>query len=163
MTTSKMTTGYMTTGKPKANAFPRAALVGTAALIVFTIVVAMMGRQGGVGITTRPVMEPIETRQLFFSDRRDGAVEIHEPGRAEPLLVLDPGTNGFVRGAMRGLARERRIRGIGAEVPFALVYWEDGSLTLEDTETGHTVDLSAFGATNYELFPRLLTMQRGAS
>jgi len=153
----------MTTSKPTANPFPRAALFGTAALIAFTIVVAMMGRQGGVGVTTRPVMEPIETRQLFFSDRQDGAVEILEPGRAEPLLVLDPGTNGFVRGAMRGLARERRIRGIGAEVPFALVYWEDGSLTLEDTQTGHTVDLGAFGATNFELFPRLLTMQRGDS
>jgi putative photosynthetic complex assembly protein len=158
-----MTTSKPTMSKPTANPFPRAALVGTAMLIVFTIAIAMMGRQGGVGFTSRPVLEPVETRQLFFSDRRDGAVEIHEAGRAEPLLVLDPGTNGFVRGAMRGLARERRIRGIGAEVPFSLVYWENGSLTLEDTETGHTVDLSAFGATNYELFPRLLTMQKGAS
>lgn len=149
--------------KPAANAFPRSALLGTAALLAFTIIIAMMGRQGVIGSPTQEAVLPVETRQLFFSDRSDGAVEIHEAGSAEPLLVLDPGTNGFVRGAMRGLARERRIRGIGAEVPFSLVYWENGSLTLEDTETGHTVDLSAFGATNYELFPRLLTMQKGAS
>ena len=149
--------------KPAPDAFPRFALFAVAALLVFSIAIAITGRQAGIGVMTREAVRAVETRQLFFSDRSDGAVEIREAGSAQLLLVLDPGTNGFVRGAMRGLARERRIRGIGAEVPFSLVYWENGKLTLEDTETGHTIDLSAFGATNFELFPRLLTMQKGAS
>ncbi len=149
--------------KTASNGFPRAALLGAAALVSFAILAATAGRHAGIGVTTREAMTAVESRHLFFSDRADGAVTILEPGRTEPLVVLAPGSHGFVRGAMRGLARERKIRGIGAEVPFTLVHWKDGSLSLEDPETGHSIDLGAFGATNFELFPRLLTMQKGPS
>jgi putative photosynthetic complex assembly protein len=73
-----------------------------------------------------------------------------------PLAVLDPGTNGFVRGVLRGLARERRRQGLGSEIPFHLAQRADGRLTLVDPATERVIDLKAFGPTNTQAFARLL-------
>ena len=73
------------------------------------------------------------------------------------MAVLPPGSNGFIRGVMRGLARERMLHGIDAAPPFRLIRWADGRLSLEDTATGRLIDLAAFGPTNAQAFARLLT------
>ena len=72
------------------------------------------------------------------------------------VTVLAPGSNGFIRGVLRGLVRERKRRGIGAETPFRLSYLTDGRLLLADPATGRVIDLGAFGPTNTAAFARLL-------
>jgi putative photosynthetic complex assembly protein len=67
------------------------------------------------------------------------------------------GTNGFVRGVLRGLARERRLNDVGAQPPFQLTRWSDGRLSLDDPATGRRIDLVAFGPTNAGAFAQLLT------
>ena len=57
---------------------------------------------------------------------------------------------------MRGLARERRMHGIGSEAPFTLTQWRDGELTLTDSATGRSIELNAFGTTNRAAFAALL-------
>jgi hypothetical protein len=49
---------------------------------------------------------------------------------------VEPGTQGFLRGALRALVRERRQHGLGDEQPFRLLAHPDGRLTLEDPATG---------------------------
>ena len=63
---------------------------------------------------------------------------------------------GFIRGVLRGVARDRKMRGIGAQPPFALTLWRDGSLSLTDTATGREVELGGFGADNRAVFVALL-------
>jgi putative photosynthetic complex assembly protein len=77
--------------------------------------------------------------------------------------VLPPGTNGFVRGVLRGLARERRRQEIGQQPPFRLTLWDDGRLSLEDETTGRRIELEAFGPTNLAAFARLLAAKGEAS
>lgn len=72
------------------------------------------------------------------------------------VAVIPPGTNGFLRGSLRGLARERKRQGIGAGPAFRLVRWADGRLTLEDPATRRVIDLAAFGPTNSGAFADLL-------
>jgi putative photosynthetic complex assembly protein len=60
---------------------------------------------------------------------------------------------------MRGLVRERKRESLGAVAPFVLATWPDGRLTLEDTATGHFMELHAFGRTNAEAFLRLLATE----
>ena len=95
-------------------------------------------------------------RDLRFDDRADGGVVITEWPAGDVVAVLPPGTNGFVRGVMRGLARDRRAREIGSEPPFRLTHWSDGRLTLDDPSTGRRIDLDAFGPTNTAVFARLM-------
>jgi len=95
-------------------------------------------------------------RDLRFDDREDGAVTVQDPVTGLVVAVFAPGTNGFVRATLRGLARERK-RGSGTpETPFRLSAWSDGRLVLEDPVTGRKVDLRAFGPTNAGAFATLL-------
>jgi putative photosynthetic complex assembly protein len=136
--------------------FPRGALLGAAALVAATIALAAAARWGGLGVTQVPAAEAVAARDLRFDDRADGAVVVHDARTGELVDVGPPGTNGFLRGALRGLARERRMHGIGSEPPFRLASRADGRLILEDPSTGRRIALDAFGPTNAGAFGRLL-------
>lgn len=100
------------------------------------------------------------SRELRFLDRDDGAVVILDHFSGQPVEVLAPGTNGFVRGVMRGMARERRMKSVGTEPPYRLSSWSDGRLTLDDPSTGRWVELVAFGPDNFQAFAQLLHHSR---
>jgi putative photosynthetic complex assembly protein len=137
--------------------FPRAILVIAGAAIAFTIVIAAVGRMTGAADST-PTAKPLIARDLLFKDRADGAVVVFDAGNpADPISIVAPETNGFLRATMRGLARQRLRADASAEIPFRLTAWADGRLTLEDPTSGRRVEMEAFGITNEEAFARLLT------
>ena len=136
--------------------FPRGALLGAAALVGFALLSATTARLTGVGTTQMPAVAATESRELRFEDRADGSVAVYEEPEDRLVDVLAPGTNGFVRGALRAMSRPRRQSDVGHEVPFRLAAWRDGRMTLEDLATGRTIELNAFGETNKDVFLRLL-------
>ena len=78
------------------------------------------------------------------------------------VSVIEPGQQtGFIRGVMRGLARDRRSRGIGNAPPFNLTLWRDGELSLTDSATRRSIELTAFGSTNRAAFAALLPHATG--
>lgn len=136
--------------------FPRGALLAAGALIAVAFAIAIIARLGGIGSMRAPDTPAVESRQLRFEDRPDGAVAVHDVDTGRIVDVLQPGTYGFVRTMMRGLARERRLKEIGPEPSFRLLRLADGRLFLEDTGTGRRIDLGAFGRSNTDAFARLL-------
>jgi putative photosynthetic complex assembly protein len=94
--------------------------------------------------------------QTWRSASRNAGAAAAGEGADAVAAVLAPGEDGFIRATLRGLARERRRGDLGAEAPFRLASWPDGGLSLEDTATGRTLDLRAFGPTQAEAFARLL-------
>jgi putative photosynthetic complex assembly protein len=64
---------------------------------------------------------------------------------------------------LRGMARERRSRGVDSTPPFRLVRWSDGRLSLEDPSTQREIALEAFGPTNSGAFADLFTRAEAAS
>jgi len=136
--------------------FPLGALIGAAALIGFSLLAVTAVRISGIGRAESPPPPAMESVDLRFEDRKDGAVAVYEDRGDKVVDVLAPGSGGFVRGVLRALARERRSRGAMETVPFRLSRREDGRLTLEDLSTGRLIDLKAFGPTNADAFARLL-------
>jgi putative photosynthetic complex assembly protein len=134
--------------------FPRGPLLGAAALVAVTLLLVTIGRVGDVGRTTLPPGTVVAAYDLRFVDRPDGSVDVSKVD-GTPVGVLEPGTSGFARGALRGLARQRKLEGVGQELPFRLTRWSDGRLSLEDPSTGEHVNLEVFGHTNAETFARL--------
>ena len=128
-------------------------------MIGFALLSVSVGRIGGLGVTEVPTSAPMESRDLLFEDRADGAVVIYQAGHGPAVEVLEPGTNGFLRGVMRSVARARRLQQIGSEAPVRLTRWQDDRLSLEDPATGYRVELNAFGPTNAEAFARLLDIE----
>lgn len=142
---------------------PRPALIGAGLLIGLTLVAAAGARWSGVGTTHLPPAQEVGVVELRFLDRADGAVEVRTADDDQVVAVLDPGTNGFARGVLRGMARERRSRGVDATPPFRLVRWSDGRLSLEDPSTQREIALEAFGPTNSGAFAELFTLAEAAS
>jgi putative photosynthetic complex assembly protein len=136
--------------------FPRKALIAAGALIFFSIVVAAAGRYGDIGTVRMPPSAPVTSAELQFVDRSDGSILIRQAGSGETVTIVPPESNGFIRGVMRGMARERMLSSIGAEPPFELTRRANGTLTLVDPETMRRVELDAFGPTNAGAFAAIL-------
>ena len=84
-------------------------------------------------------------------------VKDSDDGSTLAVMIGENDGGGFVRGVMRGMARERKMKGIGPAAPFELTQWENGSLSLRDPATGRAIELGSFGATNRAAFARVLS------
>jgi putative photosynthetic complex assembly protein len=117
-------------------------------------VLAALGSIGRVGRTELPVTAPVASYELRFDVQRDGSVAVaFADGR--PATVLGNREDGFVRGVLHSVGRERRRAGVPADAPLRLTRYVDGRLSLSDPPTGLYVDLAVFGPTNAESFARL--------
>lgn len=109
---------------------------------------------GAIGVAAAEL--PVRTRALRFEDSDDGGVVVVDADSGDTVERLAPGTNGFLRALMRGLARERLRLGAGPQTPFLLSRSAEGRVRLEDPVTRRDVELNAFGPTNAGVFVRLL-------
>ena len=134
---------------------PKAVLICAAALIAITVAGAWWARTTGYGRSTAPTAEAVQVLSLRFDDQPDGSVLVRRAGDGAAIYRAAPGTNGFMRATMRGLANERRRSGIGDAPPFVLTAWSDGRVSLDDASTGRRVELVAFGQTNEGAFAQL--------
>jgi putative photosynthetic complex assembly protein len=138
---------------------PRAPLLGAFALVLLAVLAVAAVRVTGVGQVKVPDAQAVSIRDLRFEDRSDGSIAVLEAADRQLVATVAPGTNGFLRSTLRGLARERKRQGIGAEPSFRLIGRADGRLTLEDPATGRRVDLESFGPTNAAVFARLMIVK----
>lgn len=144
----------MDTTAPDPSASIRLPMMAIGALVVASIVAVAAVRLSGVSIH-EPDAPVLMTRSLQFQDRADGGIDVIDARDASHVETV-VGQAGFVRGTLRGLARERRRSGVGPEAPFELVAHVDGRLTLLDPSTSRRVDLESFGPTNMAEFVHLL-------
>jgi putative photosynthetic complex assembly protein len=98
----------------------------------------------------------LASRDVRFEDQADGSIRVIDARLGSQIELVAPASNGFLRGALRGLVRERKRQGIGIETPFTVAILADGRLLIHDNATGHEIDLASFGSTNAAVFSRLL-------
>lgn len=139
---------------------PRGLLVGAGVLVVSSLLLVGIARLTGYTPAQPPVSTVVESYDLRFEDRPNGAVLVYDSADDRLADTLEPGTNGFVRGVLRGLVRERRADHIGPTPPFRLTRWANGRLSLDDPSTGRHVDLEVFGLSNAGAFADILTSAR---
>jgi putative photosynthetic complex assembly protein len=136
--------------------FPRAPLFALGALVLGSVVAVSAVRLTGVGAVHVPDAPSVAVREFRFEDRPDGSIAVLDASGRRLVDTVAPGTNGFLRGTMRGLARERKRAGVAPELPFRMIGRADGKLTLEDPGTGRRVDLGSFGPTNAGVFAHIM-------
>ncbi len=106
-------------------------------------------------LPARPDGDAAQIRTLRFADQPDGSVAAIDVGSGETIRRFE-GEQGFLRGTLRAMLRERRMRQIDAAPPFELILHSDGRLTLHDPSTGTRIALESFGESNTRVFARLL-------
>ncbi len=147
-----------------ADMLPRGTLILAAGLVLFALAATSIVRIAGLPPAASPVAmraqaktAALQSRNLIFADRADGAVVIQDVDTDSVAAIVQPGEQtGFIRGVMRGLGRERKMAGIGAEPPFNLTLWQNGQLSLTDSVTGRSIEMTAFGSDNRATFAALL-------
>lgn len=146
----------MNTAPTPASILPRGLLIAIGTLVLGSLLAVAAVRLSGVSMR-EPDAQSVATRLLRFEDRPDGSIAVIDATSGRTLEQLR-GEQGFMRGALRALTRERRMRELGPQQPFELAARADGRLTLVDPATGARIDLEAFGPTNAGVFARLLTL-----
>lgn len=135
--------------------FPRGALWAAAALVGGTLLATALAHTTRQGLSEMPASVAVDVRDLRFEDRPEGTIVIYRAGESRLASVLPAGGNGFLRGVLRGLARERLRQHGSVEAPFRLTRWADGRLTISDPSTGRSTDVAAFGPDNSQAFARV--------
>ncbi|WP_438274295.1 photosynthetic complex assembly protein PuhC [Nitrobacter sp.] len=138
---------------------PRGAILGAAALIGFSLVVASVSRLTGIGTVRADYAKVVQSVSVRFEDRADGGVAVIAPRSGAVVGIVPAGTDGFVRTVLRSLAFDRQRYGVDAEPAFVIAKWSDGHSTIEDPATGRRVDLGAFGAVNMGAFEHVIAMR----
>lgn len=140
---------------------PKGGLFAGAALVLFALAAVTTVRVTGVGGAHMTLPAVVESRDLQFEDGKNGTVLVFDAADRQLVDTLAPGSNGFVRVVLRGLARERKLGDIGAQPPFRLTRYANGQITLTDTSTAKQIDLDAFGSSNTAAFARLMNLRAG--
>ena len=138
--------------------FPRGALLATAAMLGLTLAGTAAVRIVRISAPIAPISAPaaVTVVELHFADAPDGSIKVSDAHSGAEVASVAPGTGGFVRGVMRGMARDRLARHIGEAPPFRLSRDGAGQLWLQDTATGRLIDLEAFGSGNRAAFAAFL-------
>ena len=153
----------MSVAHSHADMLPRGTLIAASSLVLFVLAATSIVRIAHIPPAASPAtmrehahIAAVKSRDLRFTDRADGAVLIEDTKGGVASVIPAGQQTGFIRGVMRGLARERRSRGIGDGPPFNLTLWQDGELSLTDSATGRALELTALGPTIRAAFAVLL-------
>lgn len=145
--------------KPQNRSFesvPRPFLIAAGAFVALTLLLIAGTRLTGFGASTVPDGEAVAVSDLRFQDQADGSIAVYGGSDGRLIETVQPGTNGFLRGTLRALVRERRQKKIDDSVPFRLVRDTNNNLLLTDPATGRRIYLGAFGPANAGVFASLL-------
>lgn len=137
------------------------AVKGAIALLAVTVVLTAAVQLTGGPDRYEPEGETVASAQLFFTDEPDGFVAVYDAETGVRLAEYGTNEGVFVRSVMRGMARQRRMRGLGQEEPVELSRLSDGQLWLVDLATGIDVYLGAFGPDNAAAFNEILLLEEG--
>jgi putative photosynthetic complex assembly protein len=137
--------------------FPRGVLIAVASLIGFTILAIAIARLSGYDPSQAPVSPEVAVRDLRFVEVGEGNIAVYDDATGELLETLPPESDGFIRGVLRTLIRERRMHGVDPDGPYRLSLRENGRFTLDDPTTDFFIDLRAFGPTNEAAVGRFLS------
>ncbi|MAO91132.1 MULTISPECIES: photosynthetic complex assembly protein PuhC [unclassified Hwanghaeella] len=144
-------------------AVPRPLLIAVAVMVALTLILSAWSSYQKHQTTAQrdadiqEIIQAGETRirAIGFADQPNGAIAVLDGETSAIITAVEPKEDGFVRGVLRGFARERRSMGIGPTPPFHLILTADGALILSDPQTNREVFLNAFGPTNAQAFSRL--------
>jgi len=136
------------------NFIPRGTIPLVGAIVGFSLVVVTTAVLMDDS-APRPIVpeDATEVSELTFADSPDGGIIVRSQAGE---IVLPSEYNGFVRGVLRALARERRKVDVGPEEPFVLASDARGAFYLGDPSTGERIDLRAFGRDNAMAFVAIL-------
>ena len=132
------------------------AMIALGIFVALVLVVTAIAQLTGMGIRYTPEDEPTVMVQLRFEDGPDGLVTVFNADTDQQIAAYGMDEGVFVRSVMRGIARQRRLRGQEGREPVMLAEYPDGKLWLLDPTNEVEIYLGAFGPDNRAAWASLL-------
>lgn len=143
---------------PPVESHMRVPLFGAAAMVVLSLLTVGMVQLNVFSNNSADARAPDAIHQVSFKALETGQLAIIDSAADEVIGIVEPGRDGLVRNALRGLERNRTLRNLPMEAPYQLVFWDDGRVTLSDEHTSRHIPLSSFGATQSKALDVLLAL-----
>lgn len=141
----------MNSARPAPSRMPPIGWLG--ALLVAALVSVALARWQGWHERS-PASEVIWDMSLYFEDMPNGDVRVTDARDGKEVAQFS-GEQGFLRGTLRAMARQRRVTQTERDAPLVLRGLSDGRLQLMDPKQGLTIDLDSFGPSNKAVFAGL--------
>ena len=136
--------------------FPSRPVLAAGLLVGLSLCLAAVGRYTGLGVIRMPEAEIVQYRDIRFGERADGSVNVADAATGNIIGLIGSGSNGFIKGVMRGRPHQTVQGSFGDGPPFRLAQHADGRLTIEDMATHVKIAITNFGPANTEAFGKLL-------
>ncbi|WP_245566260.1 photosynthetic complex assembly protein PuhC [Stappia stellulata] len=132
--------------RPSWSAFPRLPLFGAVGLIAFVFAAVIFGQTTEIGTVRNVIGNPVDMRDIVFSERADGIILVADAASGTTIARLEPGKGGFAGGALPALKRIRLVEEAPQHLPYRVIRWDSGAVSVSDTATGERIYLNAFGS-----------------
>lgn len=141
----------------------RVPLLAAASLPVLAVIIVALA-QLGIIAAERPsdLRSPASVHNVTFEDIGGQRLAIKDAELGTTMAVVEPGKDGLVRNAVRGLNRGRTQNNLAPTTTYQVVFWDDGRITLSDLEAERHIPLSSFALTTSNALDALLAMNNAA-
>jgi putative photosynthetic complex assembly protein len=136
---------------------PRGVLMLIGALVLAALLGTATVRLSGVEIPN-PTPSRCPAAALRFEDGADGSVIVIDAVGGQTVATIT-GEQGFLRGTLRALARERKRVGAGSPTRLNWCCAVTGAHADATRPRSERIDLESFGPTNAGVFARLLNRE----
>jgi putative photosynthetic complex assembly protein len=137
----------------------RIPLLASAGLVVLTLIAVTWVQLTEPASEQTQARSPYSVTDLRFEQRGPERFSVINSSGAT-VTSVEPGRDGLVRNALRSLERERKIRGLTTDMPYQLVTWDTGQLTLSDLGTDRHIPLDSFGPAHVGALADLLSLNK---
>ncbi|SDT96226.1 photosynthetic complex assembly protein PuhC [Stappia sp. ES.058] len=128
------------------SAFPRVPLFGALGLVAFVFAAVIFGQTTEIGTVRNEIGKPVDMRDILLAERSDGAIMVVDATTRAAITRLEPGQGGFAAGALPALKRIRLVEEAPQDLPYRVIRWDSGAVSVSDTATGERIYLNAFGS-----------------
>ncbi|MFK7791924.1 MAG: photosynthetic complex putative assembly protein PuhB [Devosiaceae bacterium] len=143
---------------------PKPLMIMAASLALLTVLAVAVAQFGGFNTSQRIANAPISFSQdIAFIPQENDRIAVTNATTGDTITVIETGTDGLLRSAIRGLGGSREAANAEADAPYQLQMLQDDGVYLSDVLTGRAVRLESFGPLETGATADLLRLVHAAS
>lgn len=135
--------------KPKDHhAVGKIPLAIAASIVVLTVIGVGLNQWTSLGqnsAITQGDVAPAFEMSILFQDIEGNEILVSNEANGETIAIVQAGSDGLLRGALRGLGRSRVVSDVDLSAPYQLQRLEGDGVYIADALTGRSIRLDSFG------------------
>ncbi|MGD1888978.1 MAG: photosynthetic complex putative assembly protein PuhB [Cohaesibacteraceae bacterium] len=134
------------TEKPyDAHSIAKTPLVMAASLVLIAVIGVGAFQLNKLANPATALVTPVYEQAITFAPLDGDRIDVRDALTGDQIAIVEAGTDGLLRGALRGMGGARASSELDPSAPYLLQRFEGDGIYLADPLTGRSVRLSSFG------------------